>query len=212
MRIFMIQTARQFFFILILKIIPIMALIWGKIAKPVRRTTTNYPDTVEQVIITTEPYEGKGFNRKFSFNLHAQKFLDLRKQESPEVVKNDHVIYSYNEETGDVYFGIYDKEAFAEIEKVAEINKIEIGKTTMGFASKELYGYLQKKFDFNDQEANYFELVPVVLEAPVQLYSFVQTWPNSTNQSVTAIEEIEETDEEVPALTNAGEEADVSLH
>lgn len=191
-----------------------MTLIWGRIAKPVRRTTTNYPDTVEQVIITTEPYEGKNFNRKFSFNLHAQRSLDLRKQESPEVVKNDHVIYTFNPETEEVYFGIYNKEAFAEIEKVAEINKIEIGKTTMGFASKELYGYLQKKFDFNDQVANYFELVPVSIDAPVQLYSFVQTYPTAFNQSVTVEVEVTEEDvtEEVPTLTNAGESANVSVY
>jgi len=139
----------------------------------------------------------------------------LRKQESPEVIKNDHVIYTFNAETEEVYFGIYDKEAFAEIEKVAEINKIEIGKTTMGFASKELYGYLQKKFNFNDQESNYFELVPVDIDAPVKLYSFVQTWPNASNQSVTVeveVTEEEAADEAVPSLTNVGEEANVYLH
>jgi hypothetical protein len=192
-----------------------MTLIWGRITKPVRRTTTNYPDTVEQIIIGTEPYEGKNFNRKFAFNLHAQRTLDLRKQESPEVVKNDHVIYTFNPETEEVYFGIYDKTAFAEIEKVAEINKIEIGKTTMGFSSKELYGYLQKKFNFNDQEHNYFELIPVEIDAPVQLYSFVQTFPTTANQSVTIEVEITEEEaaaDEVPTLTNAGEQANVSLY
>lgn len=194
-----------------------MALVWGKIAKPIRKATTEYPDTVEEIILTAEPYEGKGFNRKFSFNLHAQRELDLRKQLDPETVVNDQVIYSFDPESGAVYLGIYNKEAFAEIEKVATVTTYEIGKTTMGFATKELYLFLQKIFEFNDQSKTYFKLVPVEVEgSPIQLYTFERTFPEPTSSDETmTAEDVEESKEEsfeeAPEVTPYGVNSDVSF-
>lgn len=185
-----------------------MGLIWGKITVPtVNRTKTNvYPDTVEDMIIAIPAVKGKGFSRKFVFNNAAQEKLDLHKQVSPEVVLNDKAIYSFDAETKEVYIGIYNKDAFASIERIAgEIPTMQIGKTTMGFSSKELYTALEAKFGF---EANgtdtYFELQPVELEgAPVQMYKFVIT------SEVVPVEETETSEEpsEAPAITDDMEEA-----
>jgi hypothetical protein len=194
-----------------------MALVWGKIVTVKAKSTTEFPDNVDKIIVTVEPLdETKKLNRKFSFNVFAQRALDLRKQINPETVLNSNAIFSYDPDTNKVYLGIYNADAFAAIEKVVgEIPKMEIGKVTMGFSSKALHEGLKKTFTFDELKASYYELVPIEMEAPVQMYEFVAFDPSASTVEATD-DIIEDTNEdatdETPELVAAGDQADVYVH
>lgn len=184
-------------------------LIFGKTRKPQRITSNAYPDTSKNMIVSVPVVEGKGSNRRFLFNKAAQDTLDLNKQINPTTILNDRVIFAYNEEVNKLYIGLYNKEAFAEIEKVAgEIPTLQIGKTTMGFSSKDLYEGLERQFGDNwkSSEEQYFRLVDANLEnTPVTMYELMPTSEElELNQA--AIENTDEEDDNETTQTANGAE------
>jgi hypothetical protein len=156
-------------------------LVWGKIATPQVKVAkvVGFPNNTDRMLLTTEPVKVKGGNRKFSFNLAAQTTLELHKQVGFETF-NTNAVFASNPEAKEVYIGIYNAEAFAEIEKqVTKVPKMEIGKTTMGFSSKDLFVALQAFFGVSSTDTVYFELVPSEIESPVKMYKVVPYTPTA---------------------------------
>jgi len=196
-----------------------MGLIFGTITTtPKRVRTTEYPDTVDQLIVTMHPLGGLKSGRRFTFNAYAQDFLELHKNIDPETTLNDKLVLVSDALTGLLGFGIYNKEAFATIEAELgkEIPTREIGKSTMSFSDKPLYDALTKKYNLNTEEPNYFlmELADVA-ESPVNVWTLVPV-KHTTEEVVSTEEEIvETTDEEVVDNDNLeeaiGESADIKM-
>lgn len=201
-------------------------LVWGKTSKP-RTSSNQYPDTEKEMIVTVPKVGEKGTARKFIFNLHAQTELMLHTTTEPGKTLNDKAIFSYDPENQVVYVGIYDAEAFADIEKSmgAEVPTMNIGKTTMSFSSKDLHEALQEQYkeEFDVNADSYFKLVPVELEnAPITMYLLTPTSEKNKDEEETtedAETEVPETDKaentdsvQAPTVTPVGSTEDVNVH
>lgn len=194
-----------------------MALIWGKKSAPKRITSNKYPDTSGYLIVTVPPVATKGSNRRFLFNKTAQDVLQINTQSDPDTLINNEIVFSFDEEANRLYIGLYNKAAFAEVENaVGKIPTINIGKTTMGFSSKELYTGLQQQFGehWDASKDQYFKLEVVDIEAPVVMYTFVPTNEELevSQEGIVAVEEVNNAVMmEAPKVNTIGANANISV-